>query len=61
LREGIRAGRTGPRLPSITQLSEQTGLSPATGKRAINLLADEGIVHAVKGRGTFVVPSGQRN
>ncbi len=54
LHEGIASGRIGPRLPSITALAEQSGLSPATVKRAFRLLADEGIVHAVRGRGTFV-------
>jgi DNA-binding GntR family transcriptional regulator len=54
LREGIASGRMGPRLPSITQLAEQTGLSAATVKRAFRVLADEGMIHAVRGRGTFV-------
>jgi DNA-binding GntR family transcriptional regulator len=54
LRDGITGGRIGPRLPSINQLAEQSGLSAATVKRAVRLLADEGTVHAVRGRGTFV-------
>jgi len=54
LREGIMADRIGPRLPSINQLAEQSGLSPATVKRAVKLLADDGTVRTVRGRGTFV-------
>jgi DNA-binding GntR family transcriptional regulator len=54
LREGIGSGRVSPRLPSINQLAEQSGLSQATVKRALKLLGDEGTVHAVQGRWTFV-------
>lgn len=54
LREGIRAGEIGPRIPSIMELADQTGLSPATVKRALRLLREEGLIYAVPGRGTFV-------
>jgi len=55
LRDSIRRGRIGPRLPSIKELTEQSGLSPATVKRAVKLLVDEKMVRTVRGRGTFVV------
>lgn len=55
LRTEIKAGRMGPRLPSIMELAEQSDLSPATVKRALKVLADEGLINTVRGRGTFVV------
>ena len=54
LRERIASGEIGPRVPSITELADQTGLSPATVKRALGLLRDEGVITSVPGRGTFV-------
>ena len=37
LRDRIRAGRIGPRVPSIMELADETGLSAATVKRALAL------------------------
>ena len=54
LREGIRAGRIGPRVPSIMELADESGLSAATVKRSLKLLQEEGLIYAVPGRGTFV-------
>jgi len=54
LRDQIKAGKIGPRMPSITELAEQTALSPATVKRALKILRDEGAILSVRGRGTFV-------
>ena len=54
LRDRIEAGKVGPRVPSIMELADETGLSPATVKRALGLLRDEGLIYAVPGRGTFV-------
>jgi GntR family transcriptional regulator len=54
LRSEIKAGRIGPRVPSIMELANETGLSAATVKRAMGLLRDEGLIYAVPGRGTFV-------
>ena len=54
----IAAGafRPGDRLPSEAQLCEWHGVSPMTVRRAINILADRGVVIAEQGRGTFVKP-----
>lgn len=60
LRERIRAGEIGPRMPSIMELSEETGLSAATVKRALGLLIEEKLIFTVPGRGTFVTDSGDR-
>jgi DNA-binding GntR family transcriptional regulator len=56
LREGIASGEVGPLLPSIMELTEETGLSINTVRRAVKLLIDEGLVYTVPGRGTFVTP-----
>lgn len=55
LRERIRDGRIGPgdALPSITQLTGETGLSVQTVRHGIAVLADEGYVVIVPGRGTY--------
>jgi DNA-binding GntR family transcriptional regulator len=52
----IAAGvfRPGDRLPSEAQLCEQYGVSPMTVRRVINILADQDVVIAEQGRGTFV-------
>lgn len=48
--------RPGDRLPSEAQLCERYGVSPMTVRRVINILADQGVVIAEQGRGTFVKP-----
>ncbi len=55
LRERIRDGRYEPRtpLPSITQLTGETGLAVGTVRHAIAVLVDEGWAYVVPGRGTF--------
>ncbi len=54
LRERIKAGKIGPRVPSIMELADETSLSAARVKRAPRLLRDEGLIYTVPGRGTFV-------
>ena len=54
LRARIEAGEINPVLPSIMELTEETGLSVNTVRRAIKLLIAEGLVYTVPGRGTFV-------
>jgi DNA-binding GntR family transcriptional regulator len=58
LRRSMAEGllRPGDQLPSEAQLVERYGVSPMTVRRAINLLVDQGIIIAEKGRGTFVKP-----
>jgi|HubBroStandDraft_4_1064222.scaffolds.fasta_scaffold726427_2 DNA-binding GntR family transcriptional regulator len=55
LRERIRSGQISARLPSLSDLTSETGLAVGTVRRAIDLLAEEGLVRTVPGRGTFVV------
>jgi GntR family transcriptional regulator len=56
LRAAIDAGEYEPgrRIPSLQALVRETGLAVETIRRAIRVLADEGIVYTVQGRGTFV-------
>lgn len=48
--------RPGDRLPSEAQLCDRYGVSPMTVRRVVNILADQGVVIAEQGRGTFVKP-----
>jgi DNA-binding GntR family transcriptional regulator len=54
LREQIRTGKIGPRVPSALTLSAETGASVATVKRAFRVLHDEDVIYSVNGLGTFV-------
>ena len=56
LRDQITSSRLAPgaRLPSETDLGYQYGVSRVTVRHAIQALADDGLVEAVHGRGTFV-------
>lgn len=58
LRRQIAAGifHPGDRLPSESQLCQRYQVSPMTVRRAINILADQGVVSTSQGRGTFVKP-----
>jgi DNA-binding GntR family transcriptional regulator len=55
LRVEIESGKITSQLPSITQLTEETGLAVGTVRRAINILVKEGRIETVPGRGTFVI------
>jgi DNA-binding GntR family transcriptional regulator len=56
LRSRIESGEIPPEsaLPSITFLVQETGLAVGTIRKAIKVLADEGLVVTVPGRGSFV-------
>jgi len=57
LRAQIRAGELprGRVIPSETTLMQQHGMARGTVRKAIDVLADEGLVTRVQGRGTYVV------
>lgn len=57
LRDRIASGEIVAQLPSLTQLTKETGLAVGTVRRAINMLTGEHLVRAVPGRGTFVTGS----
>ena len=56
LRQRISDGtfRSGARLPSEAAIAENFGISAMTARQAVGLLAEEGLVNRVQGRGTFV-------
>lgn len=54
LRERIERDEFTGQLPSITELTAQTGLAVGTVRRGIDLLVNEGLVQTVPGRGNFV-------
>jgi GntR family transcriptional regulator len=54
LRRRIQQGEITSVLPSLTQLTEETGLAMGTVRRAVKILVDEGLVETRPGRGTFV-------
>lgn len=56
LRERIASGEYPPgrAIPSVERLRQETGLAVKTIRRAIALLADEGLVVVRPGWGTFV-------
>lgn len=57
----VQSGRilVGALIPSSRTLAPALGLSPATVERAYGLLADEGVLEARNGVGTFVASSGR--
>src|SRR5690242_539985 len=60
LRTWIAAGQVvaGQRLPAETEIAARFGVARDTVRRALAMLADEGMVRIVHGRGTFVVSAG---
>lgn len=58
LRHSVATGalRPGDQLPSEAQLCQRYQVSPMTVRRAINILAEQDVVIAEQGRGTFVKP-----
>jgi len=56
LRADIEAGTypPGARIPSLKDIEHDTGCTPKTIQRGIGILADEGLVVIVPGKGTFV-------
>jgi GntR family transcriptional regulator len=54
LRQQIADGTITSRLPSYYMLMDETGLSLGAIQRTIRLLASEGLVFTVPGRGVFV-------
>jgi GntR family transcriptional regulator len=59
IRERIGSGEyvPGQKIPAISAIVAETGLDPMTIRRSMRLLADEGLIVVVKGRGTFVSPA----
>ncbi len=60
LRKQIDAGELTVRLPSEPTLVQLYGVSRGTARRAVEILVGEGYVRISRGRGTFLVPPGER-
>lgn len=60
LRGQISSGEIAPGrpVPSLRTLSERYGVNRLTASKAVKVLADEGLVRVVRGRGWFVTPPG---
>jgi len=60
LTEGIEAGdlSSGQPLPTIKQLTDQLGVSEMTVRRALNALAEAGLIESRRGSGTVVSGAG---
>lgn len=54
LRERIQSGEITGRLPSLTELHVQFGVSMGVASRAVQLLVAEGLAETKPGRGAFV-------
>jgi DNA-binding GntR family transcriptional regulator len=61
LRDQISSGKIEPRrpIPSLRTLCETYGIARATAGKAIRVLADEGLIRRVPGRGWFVAPKAE--
>lgn len=61
LRDRIRTGDLAPgaRVPSISYLMQHYGIARNTARRAVAVLADEGLIVIRQGWGTFVKPQNQ--
>jgi DNA-binding GntR family transcriptional regulator len=60
LADAIDAGEFAPasRLPSESAIQQLTGIAPMTTRKSFRLLAEQGKVRTIPGRGTFVEPVG---
>ncbi len=58
LRRQIQSGAIEPRrpVPSIRTLCQTYGIARATATKSLHILAEEGLIRRVPGRGWFVVP-----
>lgn len=56
LRADIEAGvyPPGAPIPAVSYITQETGCTHVTVRKGIGLLADEGLVNIVPGKGTFV-------
>lgn len=54
LRDRIGSGDLTGRLPSAVDLAEEWGVAVLTGRRALQVLTDEGLAEVSPGRGTYV-------
>ena len=53
---GVRVGKykTGDRLPTEKELAEEFGVSRITSKKALNMMAENGMIKRIPGKGSFI-------
>ena len=53
---GVRSGKfkLGDRLPTEKELAEEFGVSRITSKKALNMMADSGMIKRIPGKGSFI-------
>lgn len=54
LRVKIGTMKTGEQIPSVTEITQEYGVSRNTALRALRLLRDEGLITVEQGWGSFV-------
>lgn len=61
--ERIQSGEipAGTKLPSENDLTRQYGISRETVRKALQLLSENGFIHKIKGKGSFVLDIGRMN
>jgi DNA-binding GntR family transcriptional regulator len=57
IRGQIEDGTLTGRIPSVKTLSQEHGVSHVTAEKALAVLKDDGVIHSVIGKGTFVKPA----
>jgi GntR family transcriptional regulator len=60
LRERIRSGQITSRLPGERTISQEFGIALLTARKAVRVLAAEGLVKVVRGWGSYVIPPEDR-
>jgi GntR family transcriptional regulator len=62
LRDRIQTGVYKPRMPipSLTHLEQEFGVARGTARKVVRKLKEEGLIRAIPGKGTFVVPRVER-
>ena len=60
LRSRIERGELTGRLEAEMALAQRYGISRDTVRRALATLAGDGLIRSTRGRGTFVLPPGER-
>ena len=62
LRDQVASGKIEPRrpIPSVRTLCQTYGIARATATKAIHVLAEEGLIRRVPGKGWFVTPPAER-
>jgi DNA-binding GntR family transcriptional regulator len=59
LKKRILSGELQGRVPSAKSLMQEYGLGRATPERVLGMLADDGLIHAVIGKGYYTVRKDQ--